>query len=249
MAKRAWVDSVLTDASFVTLVDNRTNEDRENVRERMLQGGHKMTITTLDTTTENNDGRHAVGVADGLGNVGEFNIFAFDGTTKGLTVTDTGHANPQQIIAETGWKFVGTNVTTGAQPGHTHIDRRTILIPFAQGPVVGNIETLVQMSLATGETATIVDVRLAVLTAADATLEIDVAKKNAAVPAFPTDSIFQEEGTAPTITSGNNFGNSTSFDTSETTVVDGDVFIAKVLQDGGAASDLTVHIDIDVVTK
>ena len=120
MAKRAWDDSVLTDGSQVTAVDDRTNEDRENTRERLAQGGHLMTLGTIDGTTENTDGRHTVGVATEQGSAGEWNIYDDDGTTKVVRVvgsTYTVAADRNKVILKAGWVWSGPDRSSGNRSG------------------------------------------------------------------------------------------------------------------------------------
>ncbi len=245
MATRAWVNSPLSDGSQVTDVDNKTNEDRQNVRERFVQGGHIMTDVTLASTTENNDGRHTIGIGDALGAAGIFSIYAADGIAKAFTLHGPSHANANQILAEGAYVFTGANVTTGTDPGHKHTVRRTLMFPIIGSPFVAaaGLPLLFQVNFA----GTIKEIYLAAGTKpSSGTLLSDIWRDNAAIPTN-SNSIFAT-ATNPQLTSASNFDTVAVFDTDEEVVVAGDVFKAEVETVGSSEKDIMIFVDIEATS-
>lgn len=87
MATRDWPtgDDHLPGGSAANTIDTLSQDQSEDVRERDLQGGHRHTITTLGTTNQNNDGKHAVGLEESppnTANDGRWSIWDSAGTTR-----------------------------------------------------------------------------------------------------------------------------------------------------------------------
>ena len=124
MASRAYSLTVPPGSDPANTLHTIIQNKGKDMSERLVQGGHKITAHgAVSAAAENNDGKHAVGIDDNTGDAGSFKIYDTAGTTVLLEIYGTAHGSkPGQIEAKaaSSMKFVGTNVTTGTDPGHLH---------------------------------------------------------------------------------------------------------------------------------
>lgn len=231
-------------------VDDDMRRDRKDHGERLLQGGHKLSNVTIPaaTATENNDGKHCVGVETQTdqNDQGFFtNVWDNAGTTALLRTHGTSHATkPGWIEAQAGTKFMGPNVSSGLDPGHLH----------TQGGVIGGRAGLIgatgylkpsafRWSKGTGEgtqTITRLDARLAT-PPSGGTLVLEV-RRTSGAPSNVVD--IYNDGTASqligtiTIANGEYAANQTTL--TNNTLNDGEYIVVKCTTLNGSPADLVV---------
>ena len=121
MATRIWDDTDPAGSDAANTLDTVIQNLSVDARETSIQGGHKDADLTVPSTNENTRGLHCVGVeSTPNSDSGVFTIWDFAGTTPLFRVHGSGHANALEISALNSTLWVGTNVTTGTDPGHLH---------------------------------------------------------------------------------------------------------------------------------
>jgi hypothetical protein len=129
MATRVWNEGAPGSGDNVGEGDDRIRDDKFDTRERLQQGGHVVSSGgpyTPSGATANNDGKHAV--ANGGDHPTGFKVYKSDQTTTQCDFSDTA------ITAGTGVSIVGGNITSGAEPGHTHRGTIAIWLPGSISP-------------------------------------------------------------------------------------------------------------------
>ena len=124
MATRDWDDTKPAATAAANTLHTIIQTLSEDTRETYIQGGHKDAAIAIGSSNEETRGKHCVGIegsGGGPGNDdGTFTIWDFAGTTPLFRVHGSGHANALEISALNSTLWVGTNITTGTDPGHLH---------------------------------------------------------------------------------------------------------------------------------
>lgn len=99
MATDTWEDGY-AGSTNASLIDDKARLELKATRERLMQGGHKMTGAAPAAATQNNDGKHVVGVEEGspAGDTGYFSIYDTAGTDPLVRVHGTAHSTQANKI-------------------------------------------------------------------------------------------------------------------------------------------------------
>lgn len=217
---RDWNESDPSNSDKLGTGASDVRDLRLDIEEREVNGGHAWNQATFA-----NDGRH--NVADG------FKVYKADRTTVAFDYTDGAQT------AASGVNFVGGNVTTGDDPGHTHT--RTIIVVVPGVIVPGRFKTTFRAPRA----ITFTEARLLIWTRpTTGTLTIDIAILSATgltddPNATGATTIFSSK---PTVTAANYRGSSTGFSTTSMTAGQELVFSADAGGFTGSPADLTIQL-------
>ena len=260
MATRAWSDTDPPEGQDIGLGDDRMRDNREDGRERDLQGGHHMdTLTSVGSTTANAEGAHRVGAGPTLGSVsgGGPHVYKSTGGDTSPDVLIEYADDGADLNTDAQWR--GPNVSSGTDPGHKHT--ASIMFYLTGTLIAGRLKKAFRVpdrdSLYPVQ-ATSLDIVKVSATIFTRPTSGDV-RVNVFVDKTPTDNgdrnssgttIFAADGDKPIITSaGSEFYNeSTTINAQGLTLgIDDEIFVE--IDAGPApvgAADLTVQVDVEV---
>lgn len=224
------------------------------ISDRLVQGGHFVLNKTppVNSSVENNDGKHSIGWETGspfFTDAGIWTmVWSHDGGTPHVIIYGSAHATKAgQIEPQGSFKFVGTNITSGLDPGHLH----------TQGGVIGGRSGvlsvgyvkpgIVRWSKGSGEgtqTLRALYARVGVAPSGG-NLVVEVRKVTTgildSVDAYTDAAAATLLGTL-TITTGNFAASSTGL---SAVIADGDLIVLKVTTVTGSPAELVVNAVIE----
>lgn len=148
-----------------SVIDNKFNELKENIRRILHNAGIALPGTTPAADTPTDVGRHQVN-AGGTGF--SPHIYKSDGTTKLANVTDTGIDFP---IAAT-----GVNITSGSNPGHNHDVTLSFPLDLTQLDVFAFVRSFAFENRGNG-VLTILEAKIVSCDPVDQTTEFNITRK------------------------------------------------------------------------
>lgn len=240
MASQSWSDTSPAVGDKVGEGDDRMRDDRKNVRERLVRGGHWMVDTTYVVASDATDdeGKHVRGIGAGP------DIYKSDKTTKLVAYPDDNTVD--MTNATTG--ILGPGITTGTNPGHKHTG--TISLRVAGALTAGRIKVAFRAPRA----MTFVRCQVIVFTAptaADITFQAYRLLGGGGAPANTTnrgaggDAFWLVAANKPKIISGQFAGITTTFD-NVSSVAAGEEIVFEIESGAWAsAADLTINFEVD----
>ncbi len=252
MATNLYDEDLPSGGANISVGDNNIRAMWLDIRERIGQGGHHIqnaASRTPGSGNENDDWKHAIGAegtSPSYSETGIFTIYAADATLAAFRIHGTSHAtNATEALLHANYKYMGTNVTSGASPGHTHTSKRTIMFFVPSTPIVGAQPIIIPFN----DTGTITKIWLLANTAGSVEdpvefTEVDVWKAAGAIPTVGN-TIFSG-GTKPKLADSVNIVSTT--DITVTAVTAEDVFKINMDTVGANVNSLSLLIEIDSST-
>lgn len=237
MATSAWTDATPGSGDKLGDGDDRIREDKKNVRERLLRGGHYFADASYIVAGDDTDheGKHIVGVGAGP------HVWRSDKTTK--LVDFTNDTTVDMTNATSG--ILGPGITTGTDPGHTHTRSMVVVAPGTL--TTGRIKAFWRVPVA----LTLVRAHFVVGTPPSGgsmifqAYEINAPTSATDRTAAGTGDAFWLPGSRPTILVGTYSINTTTFDGAAGTAVDaGDEIAFEIDTVSGSPADLTITLDV-----
>lgn len=255
MADTAWLRSSPTDPDTAN-VDDDIRATKQGLDQRMIQGGHLIASGPIPTTptTENDDGKHIVGVETQTNqdNRGYWRVYDNTKTSGGgshgagsalFEVQGSAGSGGAKVSALGGAIIVGPNVTSGLDPGHLHTQGGPIggkAGPIALGYLKPSAFRWAKGANEGTQTVLALHARLGIVPTGGS-LVIEV-RKTTGAPAVNadvyTDGVANVVVGTITVNSGDFGGSVTGL---AVVLADGEVLVLKATTVNGTPSDLVVN--------